>query len=92
MNEANCSGVDGVGTKACRSSCAITAGLRSAVPNSRFSRSTISRGRFAGPIRPIQFEMLNFVTPTSCIVGTSGSNGERRGSVVASARSLPSFT
>src|SRR2546422_892285 len=71
---------------------ACTSGRPIAPANSLFRRSRISRGMRAGPNSAAHEVIENSGMPASAIVGTSGSSGLRLESVVANARSLPSFT
>src|SRR5262245_908436 len=61
-----------------------------AATNSRLRCSTTSRGILAGPKRPAHDVIENCGMPASAIVGTSGSRLLLLGSVVTTARSLPS--
>jgi hypothetical protein len=73
-----------------RSTRSRTSGFLSTASNSRDSRSTISRGSFAGPKRAIHGTAGKGATPDSVIVGSSGSALLRSLPSVAIPRARPS--
>jgi hypothetical protein len=68
----------------------LTSGTCRALMISRFRRSTMSRGVFAGSKAPNQKLYALSGKPASTVVGTSGSSSARRDELTAIATSFPS--